>query len=68
MDTRTLNLVAEDECCHARLSKALQDGMLAVSWTCHACCSEWRRELHQLDAGEGVYHWYPHVPMLIFRP
>lgn len=68
MDTRTLNLVAEDECCHLRLSKALHDGMLAASWTCYSCGTEWRRELHQIDTGEGVYRWAPNVPMLIFRP
>jgi len=65
-----LNTYMADECCGSELGDSLLSGNLEAkaSWNCPMCGQEWRRELYQLDAGEGFYHWTPHCPVIVFRP
>ncbi len=63
-----LNTYMADECCGSELGDALLLGSLetAASWQCPMCGQEWRCEVHKLDAGEGIRHWTPHCPVLVF--
>lgn len=62
-----LHTHTSDECCSEPLIKALNSGAIgdSLSWLCPKCGLEWRRDLHQIDPGEGMYHWEPYCPVLI---
>lgn len=64
-----LATVTHDDCCSGLLIAALHADSQSVSnpWTCPNCEMEWRRELHQFEPGEGMFHWSPHCPVLVFK-
>jgi len=64
-----LHTVIPDECCSAKLIGALHESKIDAEarWTCPTCEMEWRREVHMLDQGEGMYLWVPHCPVAIIR-
>lgn len=62
-----MDTITEDDCCAEKLSEALRESPEMLAWTCLECGTEWRYEVYQLDPGEGVRHWAPRVPVMIFR-
>lgn len=62
-----LNTYAADECCSEGLAAALRDGLEGSTWQCPACLVDWRAEVMRLEHGDGVKHWSPHHPVLMFK-
>ena len=64
MDANTLNIVEEDECCAARLSKALlADANLRNPWYCPKCGTEWRPNLTM----NTPRYWQPIVECAVIK-
>ena len=65
MDANTLNIVEEDECCAARLSKALlADANLRSPWYCPKCGTEWHPT--QIP-NTNIQHWQPIVECAVIK-
>ena len=57
-----------DDCCGARLGRALEKGKLDdnFAWLCPKCGQEWRAKLVQFE-GVIAKHWAPHCQMELIR-
>lgn len=64
-----LNTFTPDDCCGVFLADAMLEGQLdeAMSWCCPKCEQDWRCTLHKFEPGEGLRHWSPYSPVMIFN-
>lgn len=61
---RITDMMDEDECCAARLGKALAGGHNGDAWTCPKCGCEWHG--HMMPEA-SIRHWSPQSDIQVIR-